>query len=318
MNNTGIVYDSTEKTPVTLPEFAELLPPLTGEQLAALETDIMENGCYSPLIVNEDLEIVDGHTRKKLCEKHGIPYNMVVFHFDDRLDAMRWALDTQKGRRNLNSWELGKIALKLKPMLRAKGRANMSAGGGNKKSQNAREQPIAITPVDARKEMADSVGIGESTMSKIIQIDEKAPQAVKDALDRREISVHRGYQITRQVQELPEEERQQAAEDALEDGKRKKTLHKSDAKPGAENDRCAEIAGQFTKAMRKDFDVQPTEENIRCWVEQSGMGAQEIHEAISKAHELAGIYTSMEWTLRILYPQAAAAYSGKDRSATNG
>ena len=303
MNNTGIVYDSTEKTPVTLPEFAELLPPLTGEQLAALEADIMENGCYSPLIVNEDLEIVDGHTRRKLCEKHGIPYNMVVFHFENRLDAMHWALETQKGRRNLSNWELGKIALKLKPMLRAKGRANQSVAGGNKKSQNAREQAITITPVDTCKEMADSVGIGRDVMNKIIQIDEKAPQAVKDALDRREISVNRGYQITRQVQELPEEERQQAAESALEDGQQKKALRNSDAKPDAETDRRAEIAGQFTKAMRKDFDVQPTEENVRCWVEQSGMGAQEIQKAISKAHELAGIYTSMEWTLRILYPQ---------------
>ena len=88
MRNTGIIYSSTDKTPVVLPELAGLLPPLTGEQLSALEADILQNGCYSPVIVNEDLVIVDGHNRQSLCEKHGIPYQMLVFHFDNMLEAM--------------------------------------------------------------------------------------------------------------------------------------------------------------------------------------------------------------------------------------
>ena len=74
MRNTGIIYSSAEKTPVVLPELAGLLPPLTGEQLSALEADILQNGCYSPIIVNEDLAIIDGHNRQALCDKHeGLP-----------------------------------------------------------------------------------------------------------------------------------------------------------------------------------------------------------------------------------------------------
>ena len=115
MKNTGIVYHSTERTPTVLAELAGLLPPLSGEQLAALEADLLQNGCYSPVIVNEERVIVDGHNRQRLCEKHGIPYNMAVFAFADLLEAKRWALDTQKGRRNLDNWELGKIALLLIP-----------------------------------------------------------------------------------------------------------------------------------------------------------------------------------------------------------
>lgn len=78
MRNTGILYSSTERKPVVLPELAELLPPLSGEQLAALEADLLRNGCYSPIIVNEDLAIVDGHNRQRLCEEHGLPYGMNV------------------------------------------------------------------------------------------------------------------------------------------------------------------------------------------------------------------------------------------------
>ena len=63
MRNTGVSYGSDEQTPHILQEFAELLPPLTEEQRQALEADILQNGCYSPIIVDEELHIVDGHNR---------------------------------------------------------------------------------------------------------------------------------------------------------------------------------------------------------------------------------------------------------------
>lgn len=50
MKNTGITYTSAERSPVILPEMAELLPPLSAEQLDALEADLIKNGCY--VIVN--------------------------------------------------------------------------------------------------------------------------------------------------------------------------------------------------------------------------------------------------------------------------
>ena len=103
-----------------------------------LEADLLANGCYAPVIVNEDMVIVDGHNRQKLCQQHGIPYEMAVFSFVDLLEAKQWALDTQKGRRNLDKWELGKIALKLKPDIEARARRNMSAGGGDQKSEDAK------------------------------------------------------------------------------------------------------------------------------------------------------------------------------------
>jgi len=129
MRNTGTIYSSTDRSPVVLPEMADLLPPLTGEQIAALESDLLKNGCYSPIIVNEDMVIIDGHNRQRLCEQHGLPYQMAVFSFEDLLEAKQWALETQKGRRNLDKWELGKIALKLKPEIETRAKANMSAGG---------------------------------------------------------------------------------------------------------------------------------------------------------------------------------------------
>ena len=96
MKNTGIEYLNTEKTPEVLPIFAELLPPLTEEQFSLLEADLLKNGCYTPIIVNENLTVIDGHNRFRICEKYGIPYRMAVFSFTDDLEAKQWALNTQK------------------------------------------------------------------------------------------------------------------------------------------------------------------------------------------------------------------------------
>ena len=188
MKNTGITYTSAERSPVILPEMAELLPPLSAEQLDALEADLIKNGCYAPIIVNEDMVIIDGHNRQALCEKNDLPYTMAVFSFEDLLEAKQWALDTQKGRRNLEKWELGKIALKLKPEIEAKAKANMAAGGQNFRPSEAEEGsatlpnlPSVEKAVDTRKELAEAVGLGERTMGKVMQIDENAPDAIKEA-----------------------------------------------------------------------------------------------------------------------------------------
>ena len=48
-------------------------------------------------------------------------------------------------------------------------------------------------------------------MGKVMQIDECAPAPVKEALDKKELSINQGYNLTRQLQEVPEEQREQAA-----------------------------------------------------------------------------------------------------------
>lgn len=76
MRNIKVQYSSSEGMPVVLPEMEQLLPPLSAEQLSALEGDILKSGCYAPIIVNEDMVIVDGHNRFRICEKHGLPFKM--------------------------------------------------------------------------------------------------------------------------------------------------------------------------------------------------------------------------------------------------
>ena len=301
MKNTGIIYSSTERTPVVLPEMAELLPPLSEEQLDALETDLMKNGCYTSIIVNEDLVVIDGHNRKSLCDKHGLPYQMLVFAFDDLLEAKQWALDTQKGRRNLDKWELGKIALKLKPELEARAKSNQSAAGGDKTDKGALlvNSPKALPPVNTRKEMAQAVGIGDQTMGRIMQINEHAPAAVKEALDKKELSINQGYQITKQVEDLPEEQREQAAQEALDILRAKKEIQEKDA----EIDREGKIAGVFCKAYEKAVLLDPTEENVRIWAKCTRMTRDEMEDTVKESRELAEVFRTIADLMERLLPE---------------
>jgi hypothetical protein len=304
MRNTGIEYTSAERTPTILPELAELLPPLSGEQSAALEKDLLQNGCYSPIIVNEDLVVVDGHNRQRICEQHDLPYKMAVFAFDDLLEAKQWALDTQKGRRNLDKWELGKIALKLRPEIEARAKANQQMYHGNQyeSGPSATLPEVHSAPVDTRKELAASVGLGERTMGKVMQIDEHAPAAVKEALDKKELSVNQGYQITRQVQDLPEDEQGQAASELVELEKAKKEIREKDA----EIDRQSKIAGVFCKAYEKAVLLTPTEENVRIWARCTRMTKEEMEDTIKESRELAGVFTTIADLMERLLPERGA------------
>ena len=256
MKNTGITYTSAERSPVILPEMAELLPPLSAEQSAALEEDLLRNGCYSPVIVNEDMVIVDGHNRQALCEKHGLPYTMAVFSFEDL----------------------------LKPEIEAKARANQGT-----RTDLSATLPESSDTVDTRKELAEAVGLGERTMGKVMQIDENAPEVIKEALDKKELSINKGYDLTRQLQNLPEEQREQAAAEALEYEKAKKELKKQDA----EIDRKGKIAALFCKAYEKAVLLTPSEENVRCWTDGTRMTPEEMRDTVKESRELAEVFRTI-------------------------
>ena len=284
MKNTGITYTSAERSPVIRPEMAELLPPLSAEQLDALEADLIKNGCYAPIIVNEDMVIIDGHNRQALCEKHDLPYMMAVFSFEDLLEAKQWALDTQKGRRNLEKWELGKIALKLKPEIEAKARANQGT-----RTDLSATLPESSDAVDTRKELAEAVGLGERTMGKVMQIDENAPDAIKEALDKKELSINKGYDLTRQLQDVPEDQREQAAVELLEYEKAKKDLKQQNA----EIDRRGKVANTFCKAYEKAALLTAAEEDVRCWTEGTRMTPEELQDTVKESREIAQVFAAI-------------------------
>lgn len=84
-------------------EFQSLIPPLSGEELTLLESNVMMDGCRDPLTVWEETGILlDGHNRYAICTTHDIPFDIVTLSLPDRYAATNWIIDNQLGRRNLS------------------------------------------------------------------------------------------------------------------------------------------------------------------------------------------------------------------------
>jgi hypothetical protein len=81
-------------------EFKALIPPLTDEELAALEQSILAEGCRDALVTWNGT-LIDGHNRYEICSRHNLPFTTVEKEFASRDEAMDWMDANQLGRRNL-------------------------------------------------------------------------------------------------------------------------------------------------------------------------------------------------------------------------
>ena len=155
-----------------------------------------------------------------------------------------------------------------------------------------------LPPVDTRKELAEAVGIGERTMGKVMQIDEHAPAPIREALDSGDLSINQGYNLTRQLQDVPEAEREETAAQLVELEKAKREVRQLDA----EADRRGKIASLFCKAFERAVQLTPTEENVRLWVEGARMRTDEIEDSMKDARNLSAVFSTIADILERMLP----------------
>ena len=104
------------------------------------------------------------------------------------------------------------------------------------------------------------------------------------------VTLHRfGVEVDLVDQDLPEEERDQAALEAVEQEKAKKEIRRKDA----EIDRRSKIAGVFCKAFEKAVLITPTEENVRIWAECTRMTPEELADTVQEARELSETFSTI-------------------------
>ena len=85
------------------PKFAQIIPPLSEDEFAQLEENILKLGrVIEPIQVWKGF-IVDGHHRYKIVQKHPeITYTTCEREFESEIEAVDWICGYQLGRRNLN------------------------------------------------------------------------------------------------------------------------------------------------------------------------------------------------------------------------
>ena len=86
-------------------EFKALLPTLDKETYAALEENLITNGCRDALILWNDI-LIDGHNRYELCTKHNIAFSTISKECDSREEVLIWIISNQVSRRNMTQMQL--------------------------------------------------------------------------------------------------------------------------------------------------------------------------------------------------------------------
>lgn len=117
-------------------------PPLSEDELAVLRQSIADHGVLNPVIRDKHGNLIDGHNRERIAGELGVDCPGVSVDIEGE-DAERLALELQLGRRNLG------------PDARAKFMAALRRSGMT------------------QKEIANTVGVAQSTVSKALNIPEE-------------------------------------------------------------------------------------------------------------------------------------------------
>lgn len=226
-------------------EFQALVPPLSAEERAQLEANLLADGCRDPLVVwvqpapepgahkcyahdeskcdleplddvwhcrhcehnpaRQEYVLIDGHNRYEICTRLGVEYDVEEMLFDGRSDVIEWIIKNQFGRRNLSDYQRGVLALRMKPIMEERAKANSVASGENygKGSQKSDEP---IKPIRTDESVSELANVSRDTIRKIERIEEVAQPEVKALAAAGDVSIN----LASQFVELPQEVQQEA------------------------------------------------------------------------------------------------------------
>lgn len=176
------------------PEFKALIPPLSSEELAQLEQNILAEGCRDALVVWQGL-LLDGHNRFEICTRHGLPFKTVEIEIEDRTAARIWIRNNQTGRRNLTAaWRI-ELELGNKADLAAKGEEVRRATQGrpsNEKLLSQNDNSFKPEKHSTRNEIAKAAGVSVGQVAMAEQVIKKDPEKWEQAKNG-EISISTAY-----------------------------------------------------------------------------------------------------------------------------
>src|SRR5512147_1633952 len=126
------------------PQYNKLLPKMSEEEFAELKTSIQTEGQHYPIIVNEDLEVLDGHHRFRACNELGLEPDFEVRKFDDKLLEKKFVIEANLRRRHLNNFQLVELAVPLLEIEKMLAKKRQAKGG-----KNGRDIQLGLAPDDA-------------------------------------------------------------------------------------------------------------------------------------------------------------------------
>jgi ParB-like chromosome segregation protein Spo0J len=178
-------------------EYDKLLTKMSEEEFAELKNSIQAEGQHYSIIVNEDLEVLDGHHRYRACIELGLEPDFEVRKFDDKLLEKKFVIESNLRRRHLNNFQLVELALPLLEIEKALAKKRQAKGG-----KNGRDMQLGLASDDVEPEpkakaadaVAKRVGVSTRTLERGKKILEEATEDDKQKLRDGKTSISKVYQ----------------------------------------------------------------------------------------------------------------------------
>ncbi len=199
------------------PIYDKLLPQMSNEEFEQLKASIKTEGQHYPIIVNEDLEVLDGHHRYRACTELGIEPDFEVRKFEDKLLEKKFVIEANLRRRHLNNFQLVELAVPLLEIEKALAKQRQSMGGRNGRDLQfglASDDAQSLEPVIKAKAtdvVAKKAGVSTRTFERGKKIIEKATEDDKQKLREGKVSIAKVYQDIVDAEKPPEKKPVMAA-----------------------------------------------------------------------------------------------------------
>ena len=186
------------------PKFENLFAPLSTEEYAGLEQDIIAtNGPREPIVVWNDT-IVDGHHRYEICQKHDLPFATREETFSSEAEAIAWMIKEQFNRRNMSTVARTIAALNAKEALIEIGRQT--------KSLRKDLADYVAESHNTRKLIAEKAGVSDTFVYQVDYVLQHGEDKLQQAMISEEMSVGQAYSIARKADEKLERKKQKREE----------------------------------------------------------------------------------------------------------
>ena len=179
------------------PEYEKLLPKMSDEEFAELKISIQEEGQHYPIVVNEDLEVLDGHHRFRACTELGIEPDFEVRKFEDKIVEKKFVIEANLRRRHLNNFQLVELAvplLEIEKALAKKRQANKKTNNQDEQLGLSSDDTLPILKAKATELVAKKAGVSTRTFERGKKILEEAPEEDIQKLREGKTSISKVYQ----------------------------------------------------------------------------------------------------------------------------
>ena len=176
----------------------QLFGDLRTEEFAALEADIVARGVQVSVEYDEDGNVLDGHHRVAICEKHGLEIPFVTRKFKTEGEKREHVIKLNLARRHLEPWQWGR-AFKL--LLEGRG---VKTGQGSSAAKRHSQS-------DTVSEVAAELGVEERTARRRVRqadVYESLPAKARKAIERGEKTL---VQVKREMKDQERAAKEKAA-----------------------------------------------------------------------------------------------------------